>query len=437
MQVMEESCRQRAALVWLATASLMGVLACAGPQPSAPERPGGARVSRATEGVREDPVVEAHLAAIDAAQAREGAPRFVEEVEVRVEDDYIDNDHRISLLARVPMTRISELRAQREVYAAETEIAISELEQASLERRAELCFPGMETLAAEERRRIYADYFALRQELLEWNEEWRRAGTVNELRSARFELETRIKLASWAPEPAPPLEEIVVSLPPVAAQEGALVRTPELVRASVLRHSPSVTVRRAMADRYRALAARSRARSEPWIKFFDLGYEHRTDGSDNGVSAQLSFEIPLGGERSQAGRYAALVRKEDAAARGVVADQMSRTQRALDHLHDYESHTRRWLDLLRLADEAEAIAQRWWRGRLAKPSDVAALLDQAFSARNVVLDARERAGEAYCTVLAMSGLPVEAWPREGVATGYELRPANAIASEESDRPAIP
>jgi hypothetical protein len=310
------------------------------------------------------------------------------------------------------MNRPSELRAERDVYAAETRMAISQLEEVSLQRRAELCFPSVEALAAERRRSLYADFVDQRQDLLAWNDDWRSAGTIDELRGARFELESRIKLASWAPEPVPVPEQVVAVLPEIGAAQGVLVRSPELVRATVLRHNPSVALRRASAERFRALAERARARNQPWIKFVDIGYEHRTERSRNGVSGQVSFEIPLGGEKSNVSRYQALVRKEDGEAQGILGEQLDQTLRALEHLHAFESHTRRWRDLLRLADEAEEIAERWWTARLAKPADVAALLDEAYSARNTVLEARERAGSAYCTVLAMSGVELEAWPRE-------------------------
>ncbi len=91
---------------------------------------------------------------------------------------------------------------------------------------------------------------------------------------------------------------------------------------------------------------------------------------------------------------------------------MARSLQALDELHAFETRSQRWRDLLRLADEAEEIADRWWRERLARPADVAALLDGAFTARSAVLEARERAGSAYCTLLAMTGVELTAWPRE-------------------------
>ncbi len=407
-----------AALLSLAALFSLAALGCAsrddGERRAQSERE---RVARATESVSQDPLVEAQLAAIEAARAREAAPRIVDEVELRVEDDYIDDDHRLSLVARVPVNRPAELSAQREVLAAETKLAISRLEEVSLQRRAELCFPSVEALAAELRRALYADFVDQRRALLDWNDDWRSAGTIDELRGARFELESRIKLASWLPDPVPVPETVVAVLPEIGPGPGVLVRSPDLVRATVQRHNPSVAMRQATAERYRALAERARARNQPWVKFVDIGYEHRTERSDNGVSGQIAFEIPLGGEKTNVSRYEALVRMEGGEARGIVAEQMAGTLRALEDLHLFESNSDRWRELLRLADEAEDIALRWWSDRLAKPADVAALLDEAFSARNAVVEARERAGSAYCTVLAMSGVELEAWPRAAAPAG--------------------
>jgi hypothetical protein len=89
-----------------------------------------------------------------------------------------------------------------------------------------------------------------------------------------------------------------------------------------------------------------------------------------------------------------------------------RSLEALGELADFEARAVQWEELQALADAAEQVADRWWRDRLARPSQVAALLDQAFAARSAVLDARERAAIAGCTLLAMTGVPPEDWPRQ-------------------------
>ena len=399
------------ALAHCLAAVTLAASGCATPEPTVLLSDQRERIARAQRDVAEDPVVQAHVAGVEAARIREEAPMLVDELELRVRNDYID-EHQLRVTARVPLNAPPELRAQRGVLAAETDIAISRLEEISLERRSELCFPSVEALAARDRGALYTDYVDRREALLVWNDDWRRAGTIDELRGARFELESRIRLASWEPAAIPLPERVVTALPGIESPEGALVRDPDLVQDTVRRHHPSVAMRRATAERYRALAERARARNQPRLKFLDVSYEHRSDDDDDGVGGQLAFEIPLGGERANASRYEALIRREDGQAQGIVGEQVTRSLRALDDLHAFEARSESWQNLLRLADEAEDIADRWWQSRIAKPGDVAALLDDAFRARSTVLDARERAGNAHCTLLAMTGVEPEAWPRE-------------------------
>lgn len=368
-------------------------------------------MARAQQHVEDDPTVQARVEAVEAARAREERPRLLDEVEVRVGDSYVD-EHRLRVTARLPLNRPSEMRAEKDVLRAETNMAISRLEETSLERRAELCFPSIEGRAAEARLALFTDFAARQRELLEWNSDWRGSGMINELAGAHFELESRIKLAAWEPTPVEVPAESPFVLPAIGARPGVLVRTAELVRETVRNHHPSVALRRATAERYRALAERARARNQPWLKFVDLRYEYRSDQNDSGVGGQLGFEIPLGGQTANASRYEALIRESRGEADGLVEQQIARSLQALGEVHEFESRSDRWQQLLQLADDAEEIADRWWRGRLAKPSQVAALLDEAFAARSAVVEARERAGSAYCTLLAMTGVPIETWPRE-------------------------
>jgi hypothetical protein len=156
------------------------------------------------------------------------------------------------------------------------------------------------------------------------------------------------------------------------------------------------------------LAARAKARAQPWIKFVDPAYEHRTSDHENGVSGQLAIEIPLGGDRANVERYKNLVRKEDGEARGIVSQQ------ALEDMHRFESQGADWFELLTLANHADEITERWWKARLAPPRDIGALLDESLMARNALIEARERAGAAHCTLMALSGVEPESWPRLNV-----------------------
>jgi hypothetical protein len=408
----------------------LALAACtaAQPPPRPPEPLQSERVARAQEQLEGDPTVQARVEAVKDARAREDQPMLVDEVEIRVGQDYVD-EHEIRVTARVPLNRPSELRARRDVLRAETRMAISRLEETSLERRSELCFPAVEALAAEARGEIYREYARRQRELLDWNADWLGSGMINELAGARFELESRIKLATWEPAPVELPAGPAFALPEIGAGPGVLRQAPELVRDTVRNHHPSVALRRATADRYRALAARARARNQPWIKFVDLGYEYRSDKNESGVRAQLAFEIPLGSRLTDAGRYEALIRERHGESEGQVEQQIARSLQALSEIQEFEARTDRWQQLEGLAAGAEEIAARWWRGRLAKPSEVAALLDEAFAARSAILDARERAGSASCTLLAMTGVSLERWPRQPFPGRASDTPADPNATD--------
>ena len=91
---------------------------------------------------------------------------------------------------------------------------------------------------------------------------------------------------------------------------------------------------------------------------------------------------------------------------------MRRSLIALREIDHFEARTKRWKELLTLAQQAETLAGRWRTEGLARPDDVADLVDRAYVARIAVVDAREVAGLASCSLLAMTGVALEDWPRE-------------------------
>ncbi len=373
------------------------------------------RIEAAQRGLADDPAIQARVAEVEAAVAREQGEALVDEVELRLGGEYEEDvGHRLRVLARIPVESPAELRARREVLRAGTEVAVARLEEASLERRAELCFPSVDVLVHRGRVSIYDAYAARQEALLEWSEEWRSVGTIDELTAARFKLESRVKLATREPPRPPQVEMVMAVLPEVGARAGGLVREAPLLREMVRRHHPSAAVLRATAERYRALSDRAHSEAMPWLRFVDVSYQHESGGGgSHGGGGQLAFEIPLGArERANAGRYRALVRQEQSEEQRLVEEQVRRSLEALGALADFEARAGRWEELEALAGAAEQIADRWWRARLARPRQVAALLDQAFAARSAVLDAQERAAIAGCTLLAMTGVPPENWPRQ-------------------------
>jgi hypothetical protein len=394
-----------------------GVLACVFPvactTPSAPPIEHGPRIERAVRGLEGDPTLQAHQAAVEAALATEQSPKLVDAVELRAGEDYLSGEHRVRALARLKLRNPIELRADRAARRAQTEIEVARLEEASLDRRVAVCFPSVDALVHQQRDAIYTGYADRQKVLLDWNDDWRESGVVDELSGARFELDSRVKLATRRPTPIaqPPHPEI--QLPEIGAAGGELVRSAEHLQAAVREHHPSVGLHEAMAARYWRLIDRARARRLPALRFVDLSYAHRSNGHRDGVGGQLAFDIPFGGEqRAEIGRYEALSRQQRSEANALVADQISLSLQALNDVHDFESRAEQWRELERLAARAERVADRWWKGRHAKPTQVAALLDDAYAARIAVLEARERAASAGCTLLGMTGISLDAWPRQ-------------------------
>jgi hypothetical protein len=393
----------------LAAASLL-LVSCA--TPAAPPPDPAPRIRAAEQGLEADPRVQAHRAAVEAAKAKQERSQLVDGLEVRVGDAFEEDEHQVRALARVKVRSPLEVEAERGALRAETEIEIARLEEASLERRVAQCFPSVEALVYGERAAIYARFAERQRRLLEWNEDWRRSGVIDELSGARFEIDSRTKLATRRPSPIVERARTELQLPAVGIAPTPLDRSLERVRSAVREHHPSVAVHRATADRYRSLAERASARRLPKLRFVDVFYEHQTERSRDGVGGQVAFEIPFGGEsRADVGRYRALARQQRLEADAFVGEQLALSRQALEDLHDFESRAEHWIELEGLAERAEEVADRWWRARLARPSQVAGLLDDAFAARIAVLEARERAAAARCALLAMTGVPHEAWPR--------------------------
>lgn len=373
-------------------------------------------------GQPEAPAIAARRAGIEAARTGEGSAGLMDEVELRVSDDYVD-EHQIRVAARVPLRRPAETRAHREMVAAEVEMAESRLDEAALTLRADQCFPSVDAQARAADEQMYLDWAARQDSLLAYNDEGRRSGLISEIDASRFELSSRLRLATREPMPAPPQEARAAALPLLLPSDPPLDRSDTTLMQAVRRHHPSVALHHATAARYEAMAGRARSRGRPWVKFVELRYEHQTgesngpgrpnDPSVNGGGARVSFTVPFGGDASaEARRYSALVREQRSEAEALVADRTRGAALALEELHAFEARVAGLRELLNLADEADAIADRWWRSKLASPNQIANLLDEAFAARSAVLDARERAGIARCTLLTMTGVAAEDWPRE-------------------------
>jgi len=395
------------ACVWLLATWSGG---CATSPPPELER----RVAEAERGLEGDPALKARREEVAAAVARERGEPALDEFELRVGSESRDGDAVVGMKARIPIPDPGQVGARRAVRRAETETSVVRLEETSLRRRADLCFRSIDAEVYGARGEIYALYAERQRRLLEWSDKWRRSGLEDARVATQFEIEGRIKLVTRKPGPPPETSAVTDPLPVVRRGQGTLVTSPELLIDLVRKHHPSPAVHRAIAGRYEALSDRARSAGRPWFEFVDFNYAHsfETGGRDD-YGGQLAFHIPFGIEsRAEVDRYRALVRSETLEGEGLVRDQARRSLVSLKEYEHFEASADQWLELLDLARSAEEVAGRWEEERLARPSQLENLIDRAYDARTAVLEARERAGIARCTVFALTGVSLDDWPRE-------------------------
>jgi hypothetical protein len=371
------------------------------------------RAEMQAQGLGDDAAIEAQVAEFEAALEREAGVPLVDEVELRTTGAY-DDDYRIFMTARVPFENPLEMKQQKQALRASTKLAVARLEEVALDRRVALCVPSVQRLVQEEHAAIYDAYATRQRDLIAWNDDLRAAGMQNELEAVRFALGSKLDLERRSPGPVSALPVVLPLLPLLAPDAAPLDRAPAVLRETVLRHNPGAEVQRALEERYDALARRQDARRIPSLKFVDVGFEPRPrDGDEREVAARVAIEIPFGIKpRAEASRYRAMARSAANTQRLLVDERIEQSEAALLVIADFESRAERWLDVIALANSAEVVADRWQSSRNARPKQVATLLDDVYRARSAVLEARERAGIAGCTLMAMSGLSIQEWPRK-------------------------
>lgn len=371
----------------------------------------------ARDGMQDDPAVEASRAELEAEIAREEGEAVVDSLELRVGAE-VQGDASVPVLARLPLANPAAVRAQKEAQHASSEAALAKLEEVALERRAALCLPSLDRLVYAERMQIYERYAGRQRELVKWNAQLVRAGMLDEVAAAGFELSSKVDLATRVPNPlalaAVRPDRTYAVLPALPDRVEEFGAQPERVRAEVLRSQPAIGVHRALKERYQALARSENASRYPSVKFVDLGFEPVTHrGQQQSVLGRVGIEIPFGTKaRAEARHYSALANSQTSQERAVVEERMLEAQLALSELQTFHDRSAHWRELLVLADSAEAVADRWFAQRLARPDEVAGLLDEVFRTREAVLKARERAGLADCSLLAATGVSAASWPRE-------------------------
>lgn len=382
------------------------------------ERLDRAEASIAAVGLERDPAVEAARAEVEAAIAREAADVAIDRIELRAAIVH-ERDEKAQALARLPLRNPLELREQRRARRAESEVALARLEQVTLAQRAAGCLPTLAHRVREQLEEIFAAYARRHRALLDWNRELRNAGLVDEVRATRFELASSVKLTTRDPSgrPAPlPLDRDVAmlnALPDLGPGPGLLRTEPAVLHRELIRNQPSLAVHRARRRGYQALARRESVKRLPSPSFVDVGFEPVAySGDERQVAARVAFEIPFGREaRANQRRYEALARAERSGEQATLARRRREAEAALHEINAFRGRANDWLALATVADDSEAVADRWWRDRLAGPDEISNLLDAVYSARLAVLEARERAGRAGCTVIESTGVPPADWPR--------------------------
>ncbi len=416
---------QRRLLIWPAApggllASVALAALCAGcatlPGSEVAERRAGVEARILEQGLGDDPAVHAAREELEAALAVEDAPVAIDGLEIRAAGVF-EKDEKMTALFRVPVANPLEVSAEREARRAETEVALAKVEEVTLAQHVALCRPSVEYLALEERSRIYESYADRYRALLEWNEELRRAGLLDEVRLSRFELEGRVRLATRDPSGIPsPLAlrgtDRVLDVLPVPAPGMALLAD-ELGQISerVLRHQPEIAVRRASSRRFEALARSEASKRVPSVGFVDFGFEPVPfPGDSRSYEVRLGVEVPFGREaRAQEKGYQARARAERSGARARSEDYLREAKLALEEINGFRSRSNGWLELSELADATEKVADNWRQKRLTEPTQISSLLESVYSARLAVLDARERAGLAGCAVTEATGVTLSQW----------------------------
>lgn len=376
------------------------------------------RIASGSQGLEDEPAVGAASARGEAALAREAEPVFFRGLELRARGLSADNFSRgedVEFSARLEMNNPWALASERRARRSETDEALAEVEQTSLELRAEQCRRSMEAGALAERRAFYEWYRERLEAALEWNEQRRAAGTVDELRAQRLELEGATRLARREPPPAGDPVSPDFPLPELTAPAEPLVVQPAVVRERVGQHQPAVAGRLAAKRRLEALAERATRRRLPWFGFVEVGYELSPHNSASNITGQVALEIPFGlDQRAEARRYQALSRGEELEAEALERELSRLALAALRTISFFEGRADRLRALLQTSRASQTLADRWLAERLGEPLDVARLIDEAYQAHDSVVEERLRAGLAACLLLETTGTPLAQWPRSHV-----------------------
>jgi hypothetical protein len=387
------------------------------PAPGLAERQANVEARIVSAGLSDDSRVGAARSELEAALARENDRVLIDSVELRAAAVTKEDDTRMDGLVRLPIGNILEFSAVQDARRADSRAALAELSGAILASRIERCLPSLEYQVDEERAKVLSEYLKQYRALLDWNEQLRRAGLVDEIQWSRFRLASHVKLAKTTASRSLKLIEtygpnqMVNVLPSVEPGLGPLDADEEALRARLSEHQPALEVLQARKLRYEAMARGASMARLPSIRFVDFGFEPVVSpGDEREYTARIAFDVPFGRESAaRTRRYRALARAEVNDQRRVLDELVRASLVAIDEINRFRAREKYWNSLTALADASEKVAARWWEDRRSGPQDISRLLDTVLSARNAVLGARERAGAASCALLAASGLAPAKW----------------------------
>jgi hypothetical protein len=373
-----------------------------------------ARITEA--GLTNNARVQAARSELEAAVAREDEKVLLDSVELRAAAVTAE-DTKMDALVRLPIGNPLAISALQEARRANSRVALAELSEAMLKSRVELCLPSLQREAEVENREIFSEFEKQHRALIDWNEDLRRAGSVDEVQWSRFKLETNVRLSRREiSETQYPLSlyGLKRALNVLPSLEGGLTLLDDDIgnlRERLKNHQPEIEAHRAKQQHYEAMARGESAKRLPSVRFVDFGFEPIPDaGEERQYAARVAFEIPFGREAgAKKRRYDALARAEVSDQRRVLDERVREARTAIEEINVFRGRAEDWRALLAMAEASEQVAARWWRERRADPGEIAKLLDTVYSARMTVLKARARAGAAGCTLLSATGVLVTEW----------------------------
>jgi len=390
----------------------LALLACAAPQPAPP------RAATTSSGFREhalDAAAQASRARAAAADA-DGAPGVVRGVQLRVSGISardIDQGQDMTAGVRVLLDRPWRVRAEGKSGAAARDAETFAARAAELRARAFTCDESVQGRAEAERQVLARTYAAQLAELLAWTVAFRAAGTIDPVTASRTELLiARRLLADETADPVFRIHDSLGTLPAIEArQDKQLDRHPDHIVERIRTAHPSVQEHLSRADQHGYSAAAELGERIPWLSFVQLDYGIEGQGVRD-LQGRLALEIPLDdGSRGRSRSLDQLSESERYEAESEAALLNQQASIALHALTLFENQSPSLAALEKQANDAEALSLRFMGDRREGPDKVAQLLAESYAGRLLVLEARERAGRASCSLAWATGVSASNWPR--------------------------